>query len=90
MGSHLQIHKNGPAVINIRQISAKLREAVNRCAAAERKSQRDFCIDALDQAIKDSPLRLGMARIETRLTQGVTSRPDEAAAIAAQEKGGAA
>jgi len=81
MGSHLQIHKNGPAVINIRQISAKLREAVNRCAAAERKSQRDFCIDALEQAIKDSPLRLGMARIETRLTQGVRRELVEGAGL---------
>jgi hypothetical protein len=93
MATLTQLHKNGDKVMNVPRVTQKFREAVNRCAKAEGLSQRDWIINAIEQAIKDSPLRLGIARIDQRLNQGVTSRPDEDAANAAaepQQKGGAA
>ena len=75
--TRLQIHKNGTKEIRVPRVSLQLRDEVNRCATAERKSQRDWCIDALQDAINSSALRVGMSRIEQRLSQGVPSRPDE-------------
>ena len=83
----LQIHKPGSKVINVPRVTQRLIDQVNACAIAERKTQRDWCIDALEQAIKDCPLRLGIQRIDRKLNEGVTSRPDEAAALAADDDG---